>query len=259
MDFKKKKSLGQHFLRDDSVIDRMIEAFEFTPEMNPVVEVGPGEGKLTKALLALEGVDLWVVEKDDRLPAVLRKKFPALEEKIIHQDILGLKVDLQFDRPVSMVGNYPYNISSQIVFLVIEQRHNIPFMMGMFQREVARRLASGSGSKDYGVLSILTQVHYDVEYLFDVSPECFDPPPRVWSGVIKMKRKDTAPEMDEVFFKRLVKTAFQQRRKKMSNAIKSLLPMMKDVPGKFLEQRPDKLTVEDYLELAALKKEHNDS
>jgi len=253
LNFKKKKSLGQHFLKDDRVIDKMIEALEFSESNNPVIEVGPGEGKLTRALLELEGIDLWLVEKDDRLPAVLRRKFPQLSKKIIHQDILGLKIDLLFKEQISLVGNYPYNISSQIVFLVIEQRHSIPFMMGMFQREVARRLASSSGSKDYGVLSVLTQVYYDVEYLFDVEPECFDPPPRVWSGVIKMNRKEKEPDMDPVFFKRLVKTAFQQRRKKMSNAIKSMLPMMKDVPSKFLDKRPDNLTVEDYLEISACK------
>lgn len=240
-------------MRDNRVIEKMIEALEFSPGKNPVVEVGPGEGKLTKALLELEGMDLWVVEKDDRLPAVLKKKFPQLSKKILHQDILGLKIDLHFEEPVSLVGNYPYNISSQIVFLVLEQRQSIPFMMGMFQREVARRLASGSGSKDYGVLSILTQVYYEVEYLFDVEPECFDPPPKVWSGVIKMNRREEEPEMDPVFFKRLVKTAFQQRRKKMSNAIKSLLPLMENVPSKFLDKRPDNLTVEDYLELSACK------
>ncbi len=231
----------------------MIEAIDFDASMNPFLEVGPGEGKLTAGLLKEEGIDLWLVEKDDRLPAMLIKRFPALKGKIIHQDVLRIKVNELFDQPISLVGNYPYNISSQIVFLVLEQRANIPFMMGMFQKEVAVRLASKSKSKSYGVLSVLTQVYYDVEYLFDVPPESFNPPPKVWSGVMKMTRKEEEPEMDAAFFKHLVKTAFQQRRKKLSNAIKALLPFMENVPEEYLDKRPDNLSVEDYIRLAQCK------
>ncbi|MBK6633329.1 MAG: ribosomal RNA small subunit methyltransferase A [Chitinophagaceae bacterium] len=241
-----KKSLGQHFLKDDIVIEKIIAVLKQSP-FNNLLEVGPGTGALTRHLLGIPGIDFKAVELDDEKVVYLNKKYPALAGKIIHQSFLDM--DKPFDEPFTVIGNFPYNISTQILFKVLEWKDDVPCIIGMFQKEVAQRAASKEGSKVYGVLSVLMQAYYDIEYLFDVSNECFDPPPKVQSGVIRMKRKTTAPEYkSERAFWVLVKTAFNQRRKTMRNAVKSLFPADVLQDDIFLK-RAEALSVEDFAAL----------
>lgn len=241
-----KKSLGQHFLKDDIVIEKIIAVLKQSP-FNNLLEVGPGTGALTRHLLGIPGIDFKAVELDDEKVVYLNKKYPALAGKIIHQSFLDM--DKPFDEPFTVIGNFPYNISTQILFKVLEWKDDVPCIIGMFQKEVAQRAASKEGSKVYGVLSVLMQAYYDIEYLFDVSNECFDPPPKVQSGVIRMKRKNTAPEYkSERAFWVLVKTAFNQRRKTMRNAVKSLFPADVLQDDIFLK-RAEALSVDDFAAL----------
>ena len=181
-----KKSLGQHFLKDDSVCLRIMEALNGT-EFSQLIEVGPGGGALTKHLLQLEGKDFKAVELDDEKVAYLETTFPQLKDKIIHQDFL--EIDVPFEGPFTIIGNFPYNISSQILFKALDWKDQVECLVGMFQKEVAQRVAAPPGSKVYGVTSVLVQAYFSVEYLFDVPPESFTPPPKVVSGVIKMLPK----------------------------------------------------------------------
>lgn len=241
-----KKSLGQHFLKDESVIKKIIEVLQEQPFKN-LLEVGPGAGALTKHLILLPNVDFKAVELDEEKVVYLSKKYPALADKIIHQSFLDM--DKPFDEPFTVIGNFPYNISTQILFKVLEWKDEVPCIIGMFQKEVAQRAASAAGSKVYGVLSVLMQAYYEIEYLFDVSNACFDPPPKVQSGVIRMKRKTTALEYkSERAFWVLVKTAFNQRRKTMRNAVKSLFPAEVLQDELFLK-RAEALSVEDFAAL----------
>ena len=215
-----KKSLGQHFLKDEHVIARIIDVLK-EDTFNNLLEVGPGAGALTKHLINLPGVNFKAVELDEEKVVYLSKKYPALEEKLIHQSFLDM--DKPFEEPFTVIGNFPYNISTQILFKILEWKDDVPCIIGMFQKEVAQRAASKEGNKVYGVLSVLMQAYYEIEYLFDVSNECFDPPPKVQSGVIRMKRKTTVLNYkSERAFWVLVKTGFNQRRKTMRNAVKSL-------------------------------------
>lgn len=217
-----KKSLGQHFLKDGVVIDKILAALKEQP-VERLLEVGPGAGALTRHLLELPSIDLKAVELDDEKVDYLQKHFPALKGKLIHTDFL--QMEKPFDGSFTVIGNFPYNISTQILFRILEWKDDVPCMIGMFQKEVAQRAASKEGSKVYGVLSVLVQAYYQVEYLFDVSNDCFTPPPKVQSGVIRMiRRKDTLPVKSDRAFWVLVKTAFNQRRKTMRNAVKSLFP-----------------------------------
>ncbi|MFZ1370830.1 MAG: 16S rRNA (adenine(1518)-N(6)/adenine(1519)-N(6))-dimethyltransferase RsmA [Ferruginibacter sp.] len=241
-----KKSLGQHFLKDDIVIEKIIAVLKESP-FNNLLEVGPGTGALTRHLLGIPGIDFKAVELDDEKVVYLNKKYPAMEGKIIHQSFLDM--DKPFDEPFTVIGNFPYNISTQILFKVLEWKDDVPCIIGMFQKEVAQRAASKEGSKVYGVLSVLMQAYYEIEYLFDVSNECFDPPPKVQSGVIRMKRKTTALDYkSERAFWVLVKTAFNQRRKTMRNAVKSLFPADVLQDDIFLK-RAEALSVDDFAAL----------
>ena len=195
----------------------------------------------------LPNVNFKAVELDDEKVAYLSGKYPALKEKIINQSFLDM--EKPFDEPFTIIGNFPYNISTQILFKSLEWKDDVPCIIGMFQKEVAQRAASKEGSKVYGVLSVLMQAYYEIEYLFDVSNECFDPPPKVQSGVIRMKRKTTALDYkSERAFWVLVKTAFNQRRKTMRNAVKSLFPAEVLQEGIFLK-RAEALSVEDFAAL----------
>ncbi|MGB5008105.1 MAG: 16S rRNA (adenine(1518)-N(6)/adenine(1519)-N(6))-dimethyltransferase RsmA [Ferruginibacter sp.] len=241
-----KKSLGQHFLKDDIVIEKIIAVLKESP-FNNLLEVGPGAGALTRHLMGIPGIDFKAVELDDEKVVYLNKKYPALAGKIIHQSFLDM--DKPFDEPFTVIGNFPYNISTQILFKVLEWKDDVPCIIGMFQKEVAQRAASKEGSKVYGVLSVLMQAYYEIEYLFDVSNECFDPPPKVQSGVIRMKRKTTALDYkSERAFWVLVKTAFNQRRKTMRNAVKSLFPADVLQDDIFLK-RAEALSVDDFAAL----------
>ena len=241
-----KKSLGQHFLKDENIINRIIDVLK-EDTFNNLLEVGPGAGALTKHLMNLPGINFKAVELDEEKVLYLLKKYPVLNDKIIHQSFLDM--EKPFEEPFTVIGNFPYNISTQILFKVLEWKDDVPCIIGMFQKEVAQRAASKEGSKVYGVLSVLMQAYYEIEYLFDVGNECFDPPPKVQSGVIRMKRKAAALDYkSERAFWVLVKTAFNQRRKTMRNAVKSLFPA--DVlQDEIFLKRAEALSVEDFAAL----------
>ena len=241
-----KKSLGQHFLKNEEVIKRIIAVLKEQPFVN-LLEVGPGAGALTKQLIQIPNINFKAVELDKEKVDYLFQKYPALNGKIIHESFLD--IEKPFDEPFTVIGNFPYNISTQILFKILDWKDDVSCIIGMFQKEVAQRAASKEGSKVYGVLSVLIQAYYKVEYLFDVSNDCFDPPPKVQSGVIRLNRKTTALDYksDRAFWV-LVKTAFNQRRKTMRNAVKSLFPAEVLQEEIFLK-RAEALSVEDFAAL----------
>ncbi len=246
MEYTLKKSLGQHFLKDENVCRRIVEEIQKDP-FTQLLEVGPGGGALTKYLVKIPGIDFKAVELDREKVQYLETNFPLLRDKIITEDFL--KMEPPFEGTFTVVGNFPYNISSQILFKMLDWKEQVPFMLGMFQKEVAQRAASPAGSKVYGVLSVLIQAYFKVDYLFDVDASCFTPPPKVTSGIIRLTRRDEVPEMksERAFFV-LVKTAFNQRRKTMRNAVKSLFDedILKE---EFFKKRAEVLTVEEFAAL----------
>lgn len=249
---KPKKALGQHFLKDLQIARQIAETLDAYKGM-PVLEIGPGMGVLTQFLLDA-GHDLTVVELDRESVAYLEKNFPRLEGRILAEDFLRLDLSKIFSSPFCVIGNYPYNISSQIFFRVLDYKDSVPCCSGMIQREVALRLASPPGKKDYGILSVLLQAWYNIEYLFTVSENVFDPPPKVKSAVVQMTRNERKSlGCDEALFKRVVKTSFNQRRKTLRNSMKPLLG--KEFPHYSLpifDKRPEQLSVEDFIELTIL-------
>ena len=254
---KPKKFLGQHFLKDLSIAKDIADTVDECPGL-PILEVGPGMGVLTQFLME-KAREVKVVELDFESVAYLRENFPALEGNIIEDDFLKLKLEKLFDgRPFVLTGNYPYNISSQIFFKMLDYKDLIPCCTGMIQKEVAERIAAGPGSKTYGILSVLLQAWYEVEYLFTVSENVFDPPPKVKSAVLKMTRNDRKElGCDEKLFKTVVKTSFNQRRKTLRNSMKPLLG--KDCPDYALpifDKRPEQLSVEQFVELTLISQKH---
>lgn len=246
MQYTLKKSLGQHFLKDESVCKQIVQALQ-QDSLQQLVEVGPGGGALTKYLLPLEQVEFRAVELDDEKVTYLEAKYPAIRGKIIHQSILD--IDAPFTGSFTVVGNFPYNISSQILFRVLEWKEQVPVMIGMFQKEVAQRVVSGPGSKVYGILSVLIQAWYEVEYLFDVPPECFNPPPKVMSGVIRLRRKkEPVVVASDKQLSILVKAAFNQRRKMLRNAVKSLFAE-EVLQDPLFDKRAEQLSVEQFAAL----------
>lgn len=242
-----KKSLGQHFLKDDNTIHKIVEALQ-QHSFTQLLEVGPGGGALTKHLLQIPGIDFMAVELDDDKIAYLKNTYPVLMEKIIAKDFL--QIDPPFEGSFTVIGNFPYNISTQILFKVLDWKDQVPVVIGMFQKEVAERAASKEGSKVYGVLSVLVQAFYDVQYLFDVSPGCFNPPPKVMSGVIRLTRKENIyPMKSEKAFKLLVKTAFNQRRKTLRNAVRGLFAP-EILQDEIFNKRAEALSVEDFTALS---------
>ncbi|HXB05669.1 MAG TPA: 16S rRNA (adenine(1518)-N(6)/adenine(1519)-N(6))-dimethyltransferase RsmA [Puia sp.] len=240
-----KKSLGQHFLRDENISRKIVAALRQRP-FTRLLEVGPGAGALTKYLLELEGVDLKAVELDDEKLAYLRATWPALDNRLIHGSILD--IEKPFEGKFTVIGNFPYNISSQILFKMLDWKEDLQTMIGMFQKEVAQRVAAKEGSKTYGVLSVLIQAFFDVEYLFEVHEQCFNPPPKVKSAVIRLTPRQAPAFRDEKSFFLLVKTAFNQRRKTLRNAVKPLFDeaaLQDPVFGKRAEQ----LSVADFAQL----------
>lgn len=251
-----KKALGQHFLTDLSIARRIAATLDDYRGL-PVIEVGPGMGVLTRFLLE-EGHDVKVAEIDTESIAYLRREFPVLdrEGRILEGDFLQMDLDETEPGtgPFCVIGNYPYNISSQIFFHVLDYKDRIVCCSGMLQREVAERLAARPGTKARGILSVLLQAWYDVEYLFTVSENVFNPPPKVKSGVIKMTRNDvTALECDEKLFRTVVKTSFGQRRKTLRNSIRGLIPAGAPMPDSdLMALRPEQLSVGDFIELTNL-------
>lgn len=246
MNVKAKKHLGQHFLKDENIAKRIVDGLTWETYQK-VLEIGPGMGVLTKYLLA-DNRDVSVVEIDTESVEYLQINYPTL--KIFSEDFLKMDLNNAFQgEPICILGNFPYNISSQIVFKIIDSRKQIPEMVGMFQKEVAERICAPKGSKIYGILSVLTQAYYETEYLFTVSENVFNPPPKVKSGVMRMKRKITHLEIDEKLFFNLVKTAFNQRRKTLRNALKSLNISQHDIDENLLNLRAEQLSVEQFIEL----------
>lgn len=256
MRVKAKKSLGQHFLQDLGIAQKIAETIEGSnlPENArqwagiPVVEVGPGMGVLSQFLIK-SGREVKAVELDVESVEFLEKVFPNLD--VVKGDFLKMDLDTLFPGLFALIGNYPYNISSQIFFKVLDYKEKIPVVAGMLQKEVAERICSGPGSKVYGILSVLLQAWYDCEYLFDVEPGVFSPPPKVMSGVIRLTRNDRQTlGCDEKKFKSIVKTSFGQRRKTLRNSIGSLIPA--DSPlqqDPILGERPERLGVEDFIRI----------
>jgi len=250
MQYTLKKSLGQHFLKDENVCRKIVEALQqsiASTNIHQLIEVGPGGGALTKHLLPLEDISFKAVELDTEKVDFLQHTYPAIKDKIINQSILD--IEAPFDSNFIVIGNFPYNISSQILFKVLDWRNLVPVCIGMFQKEVAQRVAAKPGSKVYGIISILIQAYYSVEYLFDVPPGSFNPPPKVMSGVIRLKRKDENLNIkSEKYFFTLVKTAFNQRRKTLRNAVKSLFEATV-LQDDIFNKRAEQLTIEEFATL----------
>ncbi|MDR0973255.1 MAG: 16S rRNA (adenine(1518)-N(6)/adenine(1519)-N(6))-dimethyltransferase RsmA [Prevotellaceae bacterium] len=248
---KPKKFLGQHFLNDLKVAEFIADTIDVMPEL-PVLEVGPGMGVLTQFLLPKKR-RLKVVEIDFESVAYLRKTYPQLENDIIEDDFLTMRLERTFEgRPFVLTGNYPYNISSQIFFKMLEYKELIPCCTGMIQKEVAERIAASSGSKTYGILSVLIQAWYDVEYLMTVSEQVFTPPPKVKSAVIRMRRNAvTNLGCDEKLFRQVVKTTFNQRRKTLRNSIKPLVGKDSNslTADAMFDRRPEQLSVQEFVNL----------
>jgi 16S rRNA (adenine1518-N6/adenine1519-N6)-dimethyltransferase len=252
MSVKPKKHLGQHFLKDKNTSRKIADAYDSGIGGNRVLEIGPGTGALTEFLLERD-LDVWVMDIDTESIHYLREHFPKLKERIIEGDFL--REDLQKymgTEPFSVVGNFPYNISSQILFRCLDYRNQIPEIMGMFQKEVAQRVAEPPGSKQYGILSVLLQTYYDITYCFKVDEHVFIPPPKVKSGVIRCVRNDRKQlPCDEKLYVQVVKATFNQRRKAIRNTIKPFLSGVK-VEHELLGKRPEQLSVEEFVELTQI-------
>jgi 16S rRNA (adenine1518-N6/adenine1519-N6)-dimethyltransferase len=238
-----KKSLGQHFLKDEKIVARIIAELKSHSFKN-LLEVGPGGGALTKHLVSITGINFKAIELDEEKVNYLLKKYPSLENNLIHQDFLT--VDRPFNEPFIVIGNFPYNISTQILFKILEWKEYVPVAIGMFQKEVAERAAAKEGSKIYGVLSVLLQYYYSIEYLFSVGNESFTPQPKVQSGVIRLTaRANYLPVKSERAFWVLVKTAFNQRRKTLRNGVKSLFTK-EILQDELFNRRAETLSVEEF-------------
>jgi 16S rRNA (adenine1518-N6/adenine1519-N6)-dimethyltransferase len=248
-DLNLKKSLGQHFLHDENMCKKIVSHLTHTPGMN-LLEVGPGGGAITKYLLQLEDVNYIAIEVDREKVDYLNAHYPQMKGKIILQDIL--KADQPFAANFSLIGNFPYNISSPIMFKVLEWETNVTEVIGMFQKEVAQRIAAGPGSKTYGILSVLLQAFFKVEYLFDVNQNCFTPPPKVISGVLRCTNLHNPHGIaDKRKFIMLVKAAFNQRRKTLRNALKSYVPASM-LTHPYMDKRAEQLSVAQFVELYKL-------
>lgn len=250
---KPKKFLGQHFLTDLSVAERIADTLKDYVG-TPVLEVGPGMGVLTQYLIA-KGHDLKVVELDRESVDYLHANFPELEGKVIGEDFLQLDLASMYDGQFCIIGNYPYNISSQIFFKVLDYRDQVVCCSGMLQKEVAERIAAGPGSKTYGILSVLLQAWYDIEYLFTVSEHVFNPPPKVKSGVIRLVRNNVRElGCDESMFKTIVKLSFGQRRKTLRNSLRSFAKNLEVLTDEIFNKRPEQLSVAEFIRLTNLLK-----
>lgn len=244
-----KKYLGQHFLTDKNIAEKIVNSLSFE-NYSHVLEIGPGMGVLTDFLINQQKANLHVIEIDRESVAYLKEKYPALESNIISADFLKEDLKQYFTDTFAIIGNFPYNISSQIVFKIIENRDIVPESVGMFQKEVAERIVAKPGNKIYGILSVLTQAFYDIEYLFTVSEGVFNPPPKVKSAVIRMKRNNVSQlDCDEKLFFQVVKAGFNQRRKTLRNSLKSFgITTETDM----LQKRAEQLSVKDFVYLTQL-------
>jgi 16S rRNA (adenine1518-N6/adenine1519-N6)-dimethyltransferase len=253
MTVKPKKALGQHFLKNPEICAQIAEAITLHGDYKKVLEIGPGMGALTQYLLQRPEFETHVVEIDRESVDYLNVHFGALRGRIHEADFLRMPLEQLFPEPIAVVGNFPYNISSQIVFKVLDHMNQVPELVGMFQREVAQRFAGSPGNKDYGIISVLAQAYYDIEYLFTVNEDEFIPPPKVKSGVIRMRRKFGAElGCDEKLFKQVVKTSFNQRRKTLRNSLKSLTQGKTDTSDAIWNKRPEQLSVAEFVSLTKI-------
>ena len=241
-----KKSLGQHFLKDNEIISKIVEALQ-VHSFSQLLEVGPGAGALTSELIKIPDINFKAVELDEEKITYLKNKHNILADKIISADFLS--IDAPFEDSFTIIGNFPYNISTQILFKVLDWKDQVPVVIGMFQKEVAARAAAPSGSKTYGVLSALIQAFYEVKYLFDVDPNCFNPPPKVMSGVIELiRKKEPLPYRSEKAYASLVKMAFNQRRRTMRNAVKGIFdPVV--LQDEIFNKRAEQISIEQFAAL----------
>lgn len=241
-----KKNLGQHFLKDKEIAERIVDSLQGAG-INKVLEIGPGMGVLTQYLLKKQAYETYVVEIDRESVDYLNDHYPQMKDRIISSDFLRMRLDQLFSEPFAIIGNFPYNISSQIFFRILEYRDQIPEIVGMLQKEVAERLAAGPGSKTYGILSVFLQAYYNIEYLFTVNEDVFSPPPKVKSGVIRLTRNQTQKlNCDEKQFFSIVKMAFNQRRKTMRNSLKSMIVSDELKVNPIFDKRPEQLGVEEF-------------
>ncbi|MEN9918758.1 MAG: rRNA ((1518)-N(6)/adenine(1519)-N(6))-dimethyltransferase RsmA [Bacteroidota bacterium] len=253
---KAKKFLGQHFLKDLDIAKQIADTLDDFPSV-PIIEVGPGMGVLTQYLIE-KNRDLTVVEIDRESIPYLNEHYPALKGHIVEGDFLQLNLSAIYPNQFCVIGNYPYNISSQIFFKVLEYKEQVPCCSGMLQKEVAERIASKPGKKAYGILSVLLQAWYDIEYLFTVSETVFDPPPKVKSAVIKLVRNDRKQlGCDEKLFKTVIKTSFNQRRKTLRNSMKPMLGKANEIySDPIFDKRPEQLSVEEFVYLTKITQQH---
>jgi 16S rRNA (adenine1518-N6/adenine1519-N6)-dimethyltransferase len=245
-----KKHLGQHFLTDKNIASKIVDSLKPEGRYTHVLEVGPGMGVLTDFLLLKTDYETSVIDIDDESVLYLKKKYPQLGTRLMNADFLQMDFKQVTDKPFAIIGNFPYNISSQILFKVLDNRSQVIEVVGMFQKEVAERCASKAGSKEYGILSVFLQAYYKVEYLFTVKAGVFNPPPKVLSAVIRLTRNHAETlNCDEKLFWQIVKAGFNQRRKTLRNAISSLINKEKMTDNPTLDLRAERLNVEDFVRL----------
>ena len=250
---KAKKHLGQHFLTDKNIAEKIVNSLRFADQYRQVLEVGPGMGILSDYLLQKEAYQTHLIDIDAESFNFLQKKYPQLGDRLLHGDFLELDFKKIFLGKLGIIGNFPYNISSQILFKILEHRDQVTEVVGMFQKEVAQRCAEKPGSKEYGILSVFLQAYYQVEYLFTVKAGVFNPPPKVLSAVIRLTRNNVEQlDCDEKLFWQVVKAGFNQRRKTLRNALSALInrETLKDEP--MLELRAERLSVADFVKLTNL-------
>lgn len=248
-----KKSLGQHFLHDQRAAQRIVDALQLSDGLNNVLEIGPGMGVLTKYLVEKEKMKLRLVEIDRDSVAYLKKHYPALQDAIHEGDFLEMNLHEVFAEPFMIIGNFPYNISSQIFFKVLENRDHVTQVVCMLQKEVADRIAEKEGSKTYGILSVLLQAYYHVDMLFKVPPGAFSPPPKVMSAVIRLRRNNVSQlPCNEKLFVIVVKQGFNNRRKTLRNALKNLILPAEISTLPILDKRAEQLSVNDFINLTQL-------
>lgn len=242
-----KKHLGQHFLNDKNAAQKIVEALDPSLGFKQVLEVGPGMGVLSDFLLEKEDYETWLIDIDEESIEFLADKYPQLGNRLIYGDFLALDFGQYFGDKMAVIGNFPYNISSQILFKILEERNRVVQMTGMFQKEVAERCVAKPGTKEYGILSVFLQAYYDLKYLFTVKAGAFNPPPKVQSGVIKMTRNSRETlSCDENLFWRVVKAGFNQRRKTLRNSLSAVVPKDKMSDNPLYELRAERLSVQDF-------------
>ena len=252
MEVRAKKALGQHFLTDQSIAMKIVDSLGRS-EVKDVLEIGPGMGVLTQYLLKRDDIDLKLVELDGESVEYLLTHFPGMQGKLYQADYLRLDIHTLFQDKYRVIGNFPYNISSQIFFKILEDKDRVPEVVCMIQKEVAERIAEKPGSKTYGILSVLLQAWYDIDYIVSVGSGAFCPPPKVQSAVIRLRRNSRSSlGCDEKLFKTVVKTAFNQRRKTLRNALKPLLGDSVDSSNPIFDLRAERLSVEDFVSLTNL-------